>query len=101
MLINVFNKNWSLITDIMFIFYTDCNHSCTSVEYFSFLLFDTFNCNFIVVNGHQTITTTASSSVTATTMATMVRPSVQLPLSTMANQKPVMRVNPLASESQG
>ncbi|VDI33322.1 Hypothetical predicted protein [Mytilus galloprovincialis] len=53
-----------------------------------------------VVNGHQTITTTASSSVTATTMATMVRPSVQLPLSTMANQKPVMRVNPLASESQ-
>ncbi|XP_076106363.1 helicase domino-like isoform X3 [Mytilus galloprovincialis] len=53
-----------------------------------------------VVNGHQTITTTASSSVTATTMATMVRPSVQLPISTMANQKPVMRVNPLASESQ-
>ncbi|XP_052073827.1 helicase domino-like isoform X2 [Mytilus californianus] len=53
-----------------------------------------------VVNGHQTITTTASSSVTATTMATTVRSSVQLPLSTMANQKPVMRVSPLTSESQ-
>ncbi|XP_063395968.1 helicase SRCAP-like isoform X2 [Mytilus trossulus] len=53
-----------------------------------------------VVNGHQTITTTASSSVTATTMATMVRPSVQLPISTMGNQKPMMRVSPLTSESQ-
>ena len=58
----------------------------------------------LVVNGHQAITTTASSTVTLTTMSTTVRTStVQLPTTStvMASQKPVMRVSPLAADSQG